>query len=367
MVDFLIVGAGLYGATFAHLAKRDGFSVRIIEKRNHIAGNVYTERRDGIDVHMYGPHIFHTNDDEIWEFVNRFATFEQFQLNIKVWSDERAKMFSLPFNLNTFYELVGVTTPEQAKKFLESDRPNYSGPPRDLEEQAISLVGRTVYETLIRDYTTKQWCARPKDLPASIIKRLPVRFTYDNNYFNDKYQGIPVGGYTNLVSNMIESVDVELGVDFLKDRQSFIDSARTVVYTGPIDALHDHKYGELAYRSLDFVHEKLDVESFQGTAIVNYPSLKRPYTRITEHKHFLRSLPTMNHTWITYEHPCAFTRSSEPMYPINDEVNQALFRKYQKETPTNMIVGGRLGEYRYYDMHQVIGSAMSAYRKLVSW
>lgn len=357
--DYLIVGAGFFGATFARLATDAGKSCLVIDNRNHIGGNAYTENMDGIDVHMYGPHIFHTNDDRIWEFVTRFTKFNNFILSPKVYKKE--KMYSLPFNMNTFYEIWGCTTPRRAEEIIKSQR--FEGEPKNLEEQALSLVGRDIYELLIRDYTQKQWQKHPRDLPAFIIKRLPLRFTYDNNYFNDKYQGIPTEGYTKMFERMLDGIDVMLEKNYFDNRDSWNSMAKKVVFTGKIDEFFGYRFGELEYRTLDFHHEKLNIPNFQGVAQVNYPDTDYDWTRIIEHKHFTGA--KTDHTIITKEVPAKWDRTKVPYYPINDEKNNEIYTKYRdlSESKSNVIFGGRLSEYKYYDMHQVIASAMVAAKK----
>lgn len=357
MYDYLIVGAGCFGATFARLATDDGKKCLVIDTRNHIAGNAYTTREDGIDVHVYGPHIFHTNDDDIWTFVNKFTKFNNFINSPKSYANGR--MYSLPFNMNTFHELWGCTTPDQAKQIIESQK--FRGTPTNLEEQALSMVGTDIYNLLIRDYTTKQWQKLPTELPSFIIKRLPLRFTFDNNYFDDKYQGIPVDGYTKMFENMLDGIEVNLGVNYFENKTYFNSLAKTVVFTGKIDEYFGYEFGELEYRTLDFQYEKKETSNYQGVAIVNYPDLDVPWTRIIEHKHFSK-VKTKN-TIITKEIPAKWDRNRVPYYPINDEKNTAIYKQYYEKSKTcqNVIFGGRLSEYRYYDMHQVIASAMHKY------
>jgi len=354
--DYLIVGSGLFGSTFAREATDAGKTCLIIESREHIGGNVYSENKDGIDVHKYGPHIFHTNDVRIWNYVNHFAKFNNFVLSPKVYTNGR--VYSLPFNMNTFYEIWGCTTPEQAKRIIESQK--FTGEPTNLEEQALSLVGKDIYELLIRDYTTKQWKKEPKDLPSFIIKRLPVRFTYNNNYFDDFYQGIPIEGYTKMIENMIQDIPVSLNTNYFENRNYWNSIANKIVFTGKIDEYFDYKYGELEYRSLDFQTMELEMENYQGVAQMNYPDLSVPWTRIIEHKHFT-GVKT-NHTIITKEIPTEYSRDKTPYYPINDERNNKLYRKYRDhaDSISNVIFGGRLAEYKYYDMHQIIASALQS-------
>jgi UDP-galactopyranose mutase len=352
--DYLIVGAGFFGATFARLMTDAGKSCLVIDNRKHIGGNAYTEKKNGIDVHMYGPHIFHTNDDDIWAFVNRFTKFNNFILSPKAYANGR--MYSLPFNMNTFYEVWGCTTPEQAKEIIDSQK--FQGEPTNLEEQALSLVGKDIYELLIKGYTEKQWMKDCRELPAFIIKRLPLRFTYDNNYFNDKYQGIPVDGYTKMFENMLDGIQVNLMNNFFDDRNHLMTVANKVVFTGKIDEFFDYKYGELEYRTLEFEHQELNSENFQGAAQVNYPNKDVPWTRIIEHKHF-NGAKTKT-TVVTKETPAKYDKTKVPYYPVNDQKNDQIYRKYVEETEKypNVIFGGRLAEYKYYDMHQIIGSAM---------
>jgi len=355
---FLIVGSGFFGATFARLAADDGYSCLVLESRNHIGGNAYTERQDGIDVHMYGPHIFHTNDYRIWKFVNRFSDFNSFILSPKSYVDGR--VYSLPFNMNTFNEIWGCITPTQAKKIIESQK--FKGTPTNLEEQALSMVGSDIYNLLIKGYTKKQWMKDPKDLSVDIIKRLPLRFTYDNNYFNDRYQGIPENGYTELFQNMLRGIEVRLNTNYFDNRTYYNSIAEKIIFTGKIDEFFDYRYGDLDYRSLRFEHKKLDVDNFQGVAQMNYGSESVPYTRIIEHKHFT-GVKTDN-TIITYETPVVYNRGMTPYYPINDTENNLKYMKYRDlaDTVPSVIFGGRLSEYKYYDMHQVIASAKKKYQ-----
>ena len=369
MYDYLVVGAGLYGATFAQVAHSRGKKVLVIDKRDHIAGNVYTEEIAGINVHRYGAHIFHTNNEEVWRYVNRFAEFNNY-INSPV-ANYNGRIFSLPFNMYTFNQMWGVVTPEEAKQRIESSR-LIKDNPANLEEQAISLVGTDIYEALIKGYTMKQWGRDCKELPSSIIKRIPVRFTYNNNYFDARFQGIPVGGYTAMVEKMLSGIEVRLNTDFLADKQGYEELARRVVYTGPIDAYFDYSLGNLEYRSLRFEIEKLDVSNYQGNAVVNYTDSVTPWTRIIEHKWFELTQPTQdinasNKTIISREYPLEWTSKEEPYYPINDERNVTLFEQYRKlagDIP-NVIFGGRLGEYRYYDMDTVILASLKCAKQEV--
>lgn len=360
--DYLIVGAGLFGATFAHQARKAGKTCLVIDRRNHSGGNIHCNEIEGINVHQYGPHIFHTNDREIWEFVNGFAEFNRFT-NMPV-ARHKDKLYNLPFNMNTFYQLWGVTTPAEAKaKIEEQIRAEGITQPANLEEQALMLVGRDIYETLIKGYTEKQWGRKATELPAFIIRRLPVRFTFDNNYFNDKYQGIPIGGYNKITAGLLEGTEVRLNTNFLDDRDYFRQLAHKIVYTGTLDEYFGYRFGELEYRSLRFEQEILDTPNYQGSAIVNYSESHIPYTRIIEHKHF--EFGTQPKTVITREYPATWSKGMEPYYPVNDETNSKRFKQYQALTSeeNNVLFGGRLAEYIYYDMHQVIGSAMAKAKK----
>lgn len=363
MYDYLIVGSGLYGATCAHELKKIGKSVLIIEKRNHIGGNIYTENNDGIHVHKYGAHIFHTNSREIWDYVNSFAEFNRFTNSPLAKSG--GKLYNLPFNMNTFHQLWGITTPKEAMDMIEEQRKEIGDKtPINLEEQAIKLVGRDVYEKLIKGYTEKQWGRKATELPAFIIKRLPVRFTYDNNYFSDKYQGIPIGGYTQLIERMLEGIDVKISTDFFLERETLDSDCRNIIYTGPIDRYFDYIYGQLEYRSLHFETTIHNCPNYQGNAVINFNDADIPYTRSIEHKHF--DPVNTNHTVVTKEFPSEWTQGLEPYYPVNDEKNNVLYRKYRDlaKQEHNVIFGGRLAEYKYYDMHQVIASALTTIRKL---
>ncbi|WP_330926445.1 UDP-galactopyranose mutase [Candidatus Sororendozoicomonas aggregata] len=362
MYDFLIIGAGLFGATFARLATDAGKKCLVIDKREHIAGNCFSRDIKGVDVHVYGPHIFHCNDDRIWSFVNRFATFNNFR-NSPI-AIHQGKAYSLPFNMYTFNQMWGVTKPEEALEKIESQRLVLDREPANLEEQALSLVGYDIYNTLIKDYTKKQWKKNPKELPASIIKRLPVRLTWDNNYFNDKYQGIPEKGYTAMFEEMLKGIEIRLNVDFFKNKEELTTMAERVVFTGKIDEYFDYQYGELEYRTLEFQSEIYDVENVQGNAVVNYSDADVPWTRIIEHKHFQPGNKAKK-SYVTKEIPAEWKKDSTPYYPIGDEKNTDLFRKYKHlaESHDDVIFGGRLAEYKYYDMHQIIGSAMSIFNK----
>ena len=356
--DYLIVGSGLFGATFARLATDAGKKCLVIDRKEHIAGNCYTHDDGGIHIHRYGPHIFHTSNRKVWEFVQRFADFNNFILSPKAWSN--GKLYSLPFNMNTFYEMWGTYRPEDAKRKI--DEQSYMGPVRNLEEQALFLVGTDIYETLIKHYTEKQWGRSARKLPSFIIRRLPLRFTYDNNYFNDRYQGIPIGGYTRMFEKMLDGIEVRINTDYLEDKEYFDSIANKVIFTGPIDEYFDYSLGELDYRSLRFEEKRLGEENYQGNAIINYCDNSRKYTRIIEHKHFEKV--DTDHTVITKEYPQKYRRGLTPYYPINDKTNQDLYKKYKEmsNSLTNVMFGGRLAEYKYMDMHVVIESAMNKFR-----
>lgn len=367
--DYLIVGSGLYGAVFAHEAKKAGKSVLVIDKRPNIAGNVYTEDMDGIHVHKYGAHIFHTNNTEVWNYITQFATFNRFT-NSPV-ANYKGELYSLPFNMYTFNKMWGVVTPEEAVAKIAEQRKEITGEPQNLEEQAISLVGRDIYEKLIKGYTEKQWGRDCKDLPAFIIKRLPVRLTFDNNYFNALYQGIPVGGYTQMVANMLEDIEIRLNTDYFKHKEELDALADKVIYTGPIDAYFDFKLGTLEYRSVRFETELLEIPNFQGNAAVNYTDRETPWTRIIEHKWFEfgkdaegNDLPK---TVISREFSSEWKPGDEPYYPVNDEKNCALYTQYKAlaEQESKVIFGGRLGEYKYYDMDAIIASALELCKNIL--
>lgn len=361
--DFIIVGAGLYGSVFAHEATKAGKKCLVIDKRSHSGGNIHCENIEGINVHKYGAHIFHTNDIEIWEYVNQFVEFNRYTNSpVAIYED---KLYNLPFNMNTFYQLWGIKTPAEAKNKIQKQVVE-SGitEPKNLEEQAISLVGIDIYEKLIKGYTEKQWGRKATELPAFIIKRLPVRFTFDNNYFNDKYQGIPIGGYNKLIEGLLNGVEVELGVDFFTDRQKYKELGDNIVFTGKIDEFFDFRFGHLEYRSLNFEHQILEQENYQGNAVVNYTESHIPFTRIIEHKHF--EFGNQSKTVITHEFPIEWRPGMESYYPVNDEINSVKFKKYSNlaSKETKVFFGGRLAEYRYYDMHQVIGSALKRTKQL---
>ncbi len=357
MYDYLIVGAGLFGAVFAHEMREKGKSVLVLDKRQHVGGNVYTREVEGIQVHEYGAHIFHTNDRTVWDYVNRFAEFNRYT-NSPV-ANYHGELYSLPFNMYTFNKLWGVVTPQEAEAEIDRQRRAAGiGEPKNLEEQAISLVGTDVYEKLVKGYTEKQWGRPCSELPAFIIRRLPVRFTFDNNYFNARFQGIPMGGYTRMVERMLEGIQVRLGVDYLEDREAWDAQARTIVYTGPIDRFFDYCYGPLQYRSVRFETEVLDTPNYQGNAVVNYTDRETPYTRVIEHKHF--EFGTQPKTVVSREYSSEWKPGDEPYYPVNDERNRELYLKYRAlaDQKPQVIFGGRLGEYKYYDMDTVIARAL---------
>ena len=368
--NYLIVGSGLYGATIAQQAKKSGKSVLVIDKRPNVGGNIYTEKVEGINVHKYGAHIFHTNNKEVWDYVTSFVDFNRFT-NSPV-ANYKGELYSMPFNMYTFNKMWGVVTPEEAAAKIEEQKKEITGEPKNLEEQAISLVGRDIYEKLVKGYTEKQWGRDCKDLPAFIIKRLPVRLTFDNNYFNALYQGIPIGGYTKLIEKMLEGIEVRLNVDYLENKEELDKLAEKVIYTGPIDAYFDYKLGTLEYRSVRFENEILDKPNFQGNAAVNYTDRETPWTRIIEHKWFEfgknengNDLPK---TVISREYSSEWKLGDEPYYPVNDAKNSTLYEQYKAlaEAEDNVIFGGRLGEYKYYDMDKTVEVALAAAKKELS-
>lgn len=354
--DYLVVGAGPFGSVFAHEAHKRGKKVLVIDRRNHIGGNMYCENKDGINIHVYGAHIFHTSIKEVWDYVNQFATFNNY-INSPV-ANYKGEMYNLPFNMNTFSKMWGISTPAEAKAIIEEQKASITGTPKNLEEQAISLVGKDIYEKLIKGYTEKQWGRPCTEIPSFIIKRLPVRYTYDNNYFNDRYQGIPEGGYTKLIKNILEGIEVRLGVDFIKEREELSVLADKIVYTGPIDEYYNYEFGQLEYRGLRFETEKIETENYQGVAVVNYTEAEIPYTRIIEHKHFEFGKQPVS--YVTKEYPADWKVGDEAYYPVNNEKNQDLYAKYalKAKEEKNVIFGGRLAEYVYYDMDKVIASAL---------
>ena len=354
--DYLIVGAGLFGCVFAREAADKGKRVLVIDKRGHIAGNIYTEEVEGINVHKYGAHIFHTSDKAVWEYVNRFAEFNNY-INCPV-ARYKDELYNMPFNMNTFSKMWGIRTPAEAKEIIERQRAEAGiTQPKNLEEQALSLVGRDIYEKLVKGYTEKQWGRRATDLPAFIIKRLPVRFIYDNNYFNDRYQGIPMGGYTRMCEKMLSGIEVRPGVDYFADKAELDALADKVLFTGMIDEYFGYRYGELEYRSLRFESETLDCDNYQGNAVVNYTEYEVPYTRVIEHKHF--EFGAQPRTVVTREYPAVWHKGDEPYYPVNDDRNNALYAKYKAlaDAEPHVIFGGRLGMYRYYDMDDTVSAA----------
>lgn len=365
--DYLVVGAGLFGAVFAQQAKEAGKSVLVIDKRSHIAGNIYTEGIEGINFHKYGAHIFHTNNTKVWNYITQFATFNRFT-NSPV-ANYKGELYSLPFNMYTFNKMWGVVTPEEAQAKIDEQRKEIKGEPQNLEEQAISLVGRDIYEKLVKGYTEKQWGRDCKELPAFIIKRLPVRLTFDNNYFNALYQGIPVGGYTKMVENLLEGIEVRLNEDYLEKKAEYDAISDKVIYTGAIDAYFNYSFGNLEYRSVRFENEVLDIQNYQGNAAVNYTDRETPWTRIIEHKWFEfgkdengNDIPK---TIISKEFSSEWKPGDEPYYPVNDEKNGALYARYRElaDQESNVIFGGRLGEYKYYDMDAVIASALDLVKR----
>lgn len=364
MYDYVIVGSGFFGSICAYELNKKGYKCLVLEKRNHIGGNCHTENRDDIHIHTYGPHIFHTSNENVWNWINQFVSFNSFTL--RPVANYKGEIYSLPFNMWTFSKLWDVTHPDQAKRIIEQQGEEIKNP-SNLEEQAIKLVGKDVYEKLIKGYTAKQWRKDPKELPKEIIKRLPVRFNYDNNYFNDKYQGIPIGGYTQIFEKLLEGIDIKLEVDYLKDKNYWDNQAKKIIYTGPIDAYFDYRFGELEYKTTRFEHKKLNTDNFQGIAMMNYTDEDIPHTRCIEHKHFEDlSSPV---TWVTWEYPTEYkAKETEPYYPVNDNENNSKYFQYKDlaDNETNIIFGGRLAEYKYYDMHQVIESALNFTNQLIN-
>jgi UDP-galactopyranose mutase len=356
MYDYIIVGSGFFGSICAHELTKKGYNCLVLEKRNHIGGNCYTSNRDGINVHDYGPHIFHTSNDEVWEWINQFVSFNDFTL--RAVANYKNEIYSLPFNMWTFSKLWNITQPSEAKKIIEEQGSEIIEP-KNLEEQAIKLVGRDVYEKLIKGYTTKQWKKDPRLLPKEIIKRLPVRFTYDNNYFNDKYQGIPIGGYTQIFEKLLDGIEVKLNVDYLSDKEYWNSVTKKIIYTGPIDAFYNYKFGELEYKTTEFNHKKFETENYQGCAMMNFTDSEVSFTRIIEHKHFEKT--ESNVSWVSWEYPTDYSaKKTEPYYPVNDQENNFKYSQYKTlaDKEENIIFGGRLAEYKYYDMHQVIECAL---------
>jgi UDP-galactopyranose mutase len=361
MYDYLIVGSGLWGSTFAYEMNRIGKKCLIIESRNHIGGNCYTEKRDGINIHTYGPHIFHTNDEKIWKWINQFSDFNNYRHSPRVFYND--KIYSFPLNLMTLYQLWNVSNPQAAiEKLSQVIIPCEN--PDNLEDWILSQVGEEIYNIFIKGYTQKQWNRHPRDLPSSIIKRLPIRTNFDDNYFFDRYQGIPTNGYTKIFENLLIGIDVRLNTNYFDDRHHFNSLSNNIVFTGKIDEFFDYRFGKLDYRSLKFEHERHLIDDFQGCSIINYTSEHIPYTRITEHKHFENS--KTNGTWITREFPMSYKKGDIPYYPINDDTNNKIYQKYKRLSVelSNVIFGGRLSEYRYYDMHQIIASALNVVKKI---
>ncbi|MCT3561057.1 UDP-galactopyranose mutase [Lentilactobacillus buchneri] len=364
-MNYLVVGAGLFGATFAHEVVKHGNHVTVLEKRDHIGGNIYTKEIDGIQVHQYGAHIFHTRSKKIWDYINRFAEFNRYT-NSPI-ANYHGKIYNLPFNMNTFHQMWGVVTPQQALAEINRQRNEMNGKsPKNLEEQAISLVGRDIYEKLIKEYTEKQWGRRAADLPAFIIRRIPVRLTYNNNYFNDPYQGIPIGGYTQIIEKMLDniSIKVKTNTNFFDRRDYYIKTYDKIIFTGMIDQFFDYQLGALEYRSLKFETKELNIDNYQGNAVVNYTDSQTPFTRIIEHKQFEFGKGDKNKTIITYEYPQSWHRGDEPYYPINDKNNNRKYKNYTQlaQSVPNVIFGGRLGQYRYYDMDQTIMASLQLVR-----
>jgi UDP-galactopyranose mutase len=360
--DYVLVGAGLYSGVIAYLAGQAGKNCLVLERRDHTGGNIYCEEIEGIHVHKYGAHIFHTSNKEVWQFVNSLAEFNRYT-NSPI-ANYKGEIYNMPFNMNTFNKMWGIRTPEEAKTIIEEQRKAVPGEPKNLEEQAIKLVGKDIYEKLVKGYTEKQWGRDCSELPSFIIKRLPVRFTYDNNYFNDLYQGIPIGGYNVLTERLFEKADVQTGVDFLEDKEKYLAMGETVIYTGAIDAFYDYALGKLEYRTVRFETEVLDTDNYQGVAVVNYTDRETPYTRVIEHKHF--EFGTQKKTVISREYSTDWKEGMEPYYPVNDARNQELYQKYAAlaEKEEKVIFGGRLGEYKYYDMDKVIEAALNQWEKM---
>tara|TARA_B110000285_G_scaffold136195_2_gene152594 strand:- start:324 stop:1409 length:1086 start_codon:yes stop_codon:yes gene_type:complete len=357
--DYVIVGGGFFGAICAHELNKRGKSVVVLELRDHIGGNCYTEEADGVHIHKYGAHIFHTNDKKVWDYVNQFAEFRPFSHNVI--ANYKGEIYNLPFNMSTFNQMWGVTTPHEAKNKIDEQR--FDGKVTNLEEQALSLVGKDVYEKLIKGYTQKQWRKDPKELPASIIKRLPVRFTYNNNYFNDKYQGIPIGGYTQIFDKLLEGIKVYTNCDYLENKEYWDAKTDKVIYTGPIDKYFNYEYGDLEYKSVEWDTMKMNTDNYQGCAVMNYTDEESTFTRIIEHKHF--DDQNQKVSWVSMEYPKEYTRGTEPFYPVNDDVNNKKYRQYKQLADNDKVIfGGRLAEYKYYDMHQVVASALSKVKQL---
>ncbi|HEA8211312.1 TPA: UDP-galactopyranose mutase [Campylobacter jejuni] len=361
MYDYLIIGSGLFGSIFAYEASKKGYKCLVLEKRSHIGGNCYTENTENINIHKYGAHIFRTSDYDIWKYMQQFCKFNHF-INSPI-ANFKGEIYNLPFNMNTFSKLWGIFSPEEAKNIINKQSQEIQGKPKNLEEHVIKIVGRDVYEKFVKGYTEKQWGRDCKDLPASIIRRIPVRYIYDNNYFNDPYQGIPIGGYTAIFEKMLTNCEVLLNVDFLKHKEEFQNKARKIIFTGTIDSFYDYQYGTLEYRSLKFEHKILDTDNYQGVAVVNYTDKETPYTRTIEHKHF--EFGKQEKTVVSEEYPLEWSKNMEPYYPINDDKNQALYERYLNlaKKETKIYFGGRLGEYKYYDMQDSVKSALEFSKK----
>ncbi|WP_196590413.1 UDP-galactopyranose mutase [Pectinatus frisingensis] len=359
--DYMIIGSGLFGSVFAYEATRRGYSCMIIDKRKHIGGNVYCDNKDGINVHMYGAHIFHTENEKVWKYMNQFAKFNNY-INTPM-ANYKKELYNLPFNMNTFNKMWGVITPKEAAKKIKGQCAIIHNTPQNLEEQAISLVGTDIYEKLIKGYTEKQWGRKCRELPAFIIQRLPVRYTYDNNYYRDRYQGIPIGGYTNIINKLLRKCELNLNINFNDDQSYYKKMAKKLVYTGPIDEYFSYEFGPLEYRGLTFKTKKFNIENYQGVAVMNFTDYDVPYTRIIEHKHF--EFGTQPVTYVTKEYPVSWKLGDEAYYPINDKKNQELYKKYYELSTTekNVIFGGRLAEYKYYDMDEVIERALNVIKR----
>ena len=363
MYRFLIVGSGLFGSVFAHEARLHGKKCLVLERRGHIGGNVYTYEKDGINIHRYGAHIFHTSDKEVWDYINRFAEFNNY-INSPI-ANYKGEIYNMPFNMNTFSKMWGIRTPAEARAIIEEQRKEITGPIDNLEKQAISLVGRDIFEKLVKGYTEKQWGRDCSQLPPEIIRRLPVRYTYDNNYFNDRYQGIPIGGYTKIIEKLLEGTEVLLNVDFNKERDKYRVMADRIVYTGALDEYFDHCLGSLQYRSVRFEDERYDTDNYQGVAVVNYTDRETPYTRVIEHRHFEKTESPVS--WVSREYSVDYKETGEPYYPINDKANMELYAKYRRmaDSDDKLILGGRLAQYAYFDMDKTIRAALELVEKEV--
>jgi UDP-galactopyranose mutase len=363
MYDFIIVGSGFFGSICARELTDFGYKCLVLESRNHIGGNCYTENNENINIHKYGPHIFHTSNENVWAWINKYTKFNNF--TYRPVANYNGDIFSLPFNMWTFSKLFNIITPNEAKKIID-EQSRAIIEPKNLEEQAIKLVGTDVYEKLIKGYTIKQWKKDPKLLPKEIISRLPIRFTYDNNYFNDKYQGIPIGGYTEIFKKLLKSIEIKLNTDYIKDKEYWNNLGKKIIYTGPIDRFYNYKFGHLEYKTTIFKHKLFEIDNYQGTAVMNYTDLDNTFTRTIEHKHF--DWVDIDKTWVTWEYPTDYiVEKTEPMYPVNDYYNNNIYNKYKElnDNQENIIFGGRLAEYKYYDMHQVIDSALNIVKEII--